>query len=520
MNFQAYALTNHPEWSSINLTAPTSEGRTPIHLCCILDTSGSMDMDNKLENVKNSLRFLLDFLGPQDAISIVTFSDLATTILSQVIATSIEKENIRTRVNLIQSDSNTNLSAGLIEARSTLFTDTQNCKQGILLLTDGIANVGLTQPDDILQIIQNMILQYGGTSISCVGYGIDHNVDLLQQISTSGGGSYYVVNSLEDVATVFGDVLGGLISCYAQQVRIIVPTGTEVKTRYATATTNNGLEITIGDMSAGMEAVVLAKLPIHSPVSYRGYSLIEHLTLEKYEIVRENLDPSLQTNGEAHYLRFEVLNMIEESKTLLHSRPTNEVVNQQITKINQCITQITTYRAGHEHSLWDILIEELNNCKRSLEHRHRYAHQDHHILTQHVSYLGRMRGIAAQSQYIDLTSEDEAHTPLTPPDLYRAFSNGAQRNISHHLTSAVTPGGTQYPRIHAPLNLSDISIISQDPRNIDTPSELSPIRETLSNITSQVDIQNNAGNFLAAPSPRSLRRQFAVGYNSSEVVEE
>ena len=55
MNFQAYTLSKHPEWACLQVKAPESETRTPVHLCCVIDTSASMESYNKLENVKRSL---------------------------------------------------------------------------------------------------------------------------------------------------------------------------------------------------------------------------------------------------------------------------------------------------------------------------------------------------------------------------------------------------------------------------------------------------------------------------------
>lgn len=449
MNFQAYTLSAHPEWACLQIKAPDSEARTPVHLCCVIDTSASMDTDRKLENVKQSLQFLLDFLGPQDSISVITFSEAAKTILTQTAITAAEKDNIRTRISIIRIESNTNLSAGIIQARDSLQIDTTNIKQGILLLTDGVANMGLTRPQDILDLVHNTIEKFRGTSISSVGYGTDHNVELLQSISTEGGGSYYVVNNLEDVATVFGDILGGLVSCAAQQVRVVLPIGTEIKSRYATNTISDKMEIVIGDMPAGAEAAFLAKIPAGNPVTLKGYDLVAHNTFEMNTTVGTNADDALQVSGEAHYLRFEVMTLLEQSRGLISYRTPMAEVTAQITKIDACIATITAHREAHEHSLWDILLDELNTCKHTLQNRNNYDMTTPHIMTQHAGYLGRMRGLpAALSQVPNIgaapvpgsfnsNGEDPDNIP-TPIPLGRTFSNYAQRQISSQLTATVS----------------------------------------------------------------------------------
>lgn len=481
MNFQAYTLSKHPEWACLQVKAPDSETRTPVHLCCVIDTSASMESFGKLENVKRSLQFLLDFLGPQDSISVITFSEAARTILTQTAVSAAEKDNIRARISIIRIESNTNLSAGIIQARDSLQIDTSGSKQGILLLTDGVANMGLTRPADIIDLVRNTISKFNGTSISSVGYGTDHNVELLQSISTEGGGSYYVVNNLEDVATVFGDILGGLVSCASQQVRIALPVGTEVKSRYGTNTVGDKVEIVIGDMPAGAEAAFLAKIPSGTDATLKGYDLVAHSTYEINSTVVTTEDATLQINGEAHYIRFEVLALIEQSRNYMSHFSAAADTNAHIEKIKACITSITEYRCEHEHSLWDILLEELNTCKRLLENRHLAALDTPHIMTQHAGYLGRMRGLAAT------VSQVPAGDPMTgvfsggdgcgdpdaipaPPPLGRTFSNYAQRQISSQLCATVS-GGVARQRTGPTVN-------TQDPDNM-LPTGLTPFRSSV-----------------------------------------
>ena len=431
MNFQAYTLKNYPEWACLHVKAPPSELRSPVHLCFVIDTSASMKEDKKLENVKRSIHFLLNFLTADDLISIVTFSEVAQVILNKVAVTATEKENIRARISIISVESNTNLSAGIIQSRECLLNDAGKYKQGILLLTDGNANLGLTRPADILEIVTNTIGKFVGTSISCVGYGTDHNVELLQNISTEGGGSYYVVNNLEDVACVFGDILGGLISCSAQQLRVILPLGTEVKSRYARNVIDSTVNIVIGDMPAGMEAAFIAKIPIGTAILIKGYDLQTHSTFEITATVATTDDLILNINSEAHYLRFEVLSLLDQSRVIISSFSSKDTINTHINKLNALIAKIKEYRMVSPHSLWDVLLEELDSCVKSLN-TPSDIFDTPSILTQHAGYLGRMRGLPVK------TSPDLAQLP-------RGFSNSVQRQISSELSAQVTPVATGSP---------------------------------------------------------------------------
>jgi hypothetical protein len=312
-------------------------------------------------------------------------------------------------------------------------------KQGILLLTDGHANMGVTRPDFLMDIVRNTIGQFPGTSISCIGYGTDHNVDLIQQISAVGGGAYYVVNNLDDVATVFGDVLGGLASCSFQQVRVLLPPECELKTRYAVRTDRAGTEVTIGDLSAGMSAAFLARLPADTVVTAKAFSLLNMYTLEIAARVAQVEDEELHVNGEAHYLRFEVLALLERARGLLPLRGGMDEgeaeVQEVLGRIRAMIQNITEYRQSHPHSLWNVLLDELRTTQRYLERRRHVAADTPQILSQHASFLGRMRGIAA-------SSADPNEVPAHPV-LQSAFSNQIQRGISSQLHEVVSWSSSQ-----------------------------------------------------------------------------
>ena len=458
MNFQAYTLKNYPEWACLQVKAATAELRSPVHLCFVIDTSASMADDKKLENVKRSIHFLLDFLSSEDIISIVTFSEVAKVILNRVAVTAAEKENIRARISIMCVESNTNLSAGIIQSRECLLNDSNKYKQGILLLTDGYANLGLTRPADILEIVTNTIGGgCTGTSISSVGYGTDHNVELLQSISTEGGGSYYVVNNLEDVACVFGDILGGLISCSAQQLRVILPLGTEVKSRYARNVIDSTVNIVIGDIPAGMEAVFIAKIPIGTSVLIKGYDLQTHNTFEITTVVASTDDLLLNINSEAHYLRFEVLSLLDQSRVILSSCSSRDTINTHINKLNVLIAKIKEYIVVAPHSLWDVLLEELDSCVKSLTTPYSNIFDTPNIMTQHAGYLGRMRGLPGRA------ASQTSPSQLSPDSLHltRGFSNSTQRQISAGLASQVTPVSPITPTVSPLLSsvaINDISI--------------------------------------------------------------
>jgi Ca-activated chloride channel family protein len=375
-----------------------------------------MEDDDKLENVKRSLHYLLNFLGEKDHISVITFSSTAKTILSKMCCSLIEKENLRARIATIHLEFSTNLSAALVETRNVLLTDVSGIKQGILLLTDGMANDGVTEPAEIVVMTKKLLEDYHGTSLSCIGYGTDHNAELLQSMATEGGGSYSIVNTLEDVATVFGNVLGGLISCSFQQVRISLPRQTEIKSRYATNHLDE-LEIMVGDLSAGMEAVVLAKIPLGHVLTVKAYDLKASQLATFETTVSSSEDVTIQTDGEAHYLRFDVLALLDDIAS------GKQTYDRYVEMVIACTRNIKAYRENHAHPLWELLLNELDRALKALKFPHMY----HRNLTkQRGAYLGMMRGTSSQPV-------DEM-----PSNIYNIFSNGLQHTLSQELSREVT----------------------------------------------------------------------------------
>lgn len=426
-------INKYPGYACVQVKAIENVSRQPVHLCVVLDTSASMDSDNKLHNVRQSMKYMIDFLGPQDKLSIVTFSQTARVVMNALSITPEEKENIRTRISLIRHETNTNISGGIIAAQDCLINNNGEFKQGVLILTDGHANVGVTMPKDIVKLSTNLSRLFKGTSISCVGYGTDHNVELLQNISSEGGGSYYVVNDMEDVAQVFGDILGGLLSCVAQQVTVQLPAGCDVKTRYAVHDNGEkGVEVVIGDMPAGMEATFIAKLEKDAPVNVRGYDLLDGENTVVLAKVNDSDDEVLQTECIAHYLRFVVLDIIEKARKVLVTGDKN--VSDIINSIHSYSMEIVNYKQVNNNTLWDMLLEELKECAESLElFRNTKGHgfdiqSSTQVMGQRTTFLGRMKGIAAKGV------TPRAQQPASAnPDLMRGFSNMTQRQISSQL---------------------------------------------------------------------------------------
>lgn len=204
--------------------------RDDAALTFVIDTSGSMERERRLELVKDSMRLLIDGLGRDDSVAIVTFGDDARIILPPTHAT--DDERILDAIDELRPGGSTNLEAGLRLgyelARETL---TENAIDRVVLASDGVANVGLTDPDGILSRIREDAA--AGIELVSVGVGMgNYNDVLLEQLADQGDGFYAYVDTFDEARRLFTDDLTGTLQTVALDARAQVEFDPDVVAAY------------------------------------------------------------------------------------------------------------------------------------------------------------------------------------------------------------------------------------------------------------------------------------------------
>jgi len=126
----------------------------------------------------------------------------------------------------------------------------------VLLFTDGMANLGLTKPDQIKKAVRGVLSQISSVcSIFTFGYGSEPDPQYLRDIADEANGMYYHINTPEAIPLAFSDCLGGLLSVVAQNLELTIeaPKGlllTEVTTNYRKnwVINNTAVKISIPDI--------------------------------------------------------------------------------------------------------------------------------------------------------------------------------------------------------------------------------------------------------------------------------
>ena len=266
MNVDFIKLLDQPDSATtqcaIRIRPPSlPEQRIPTHFILVIDTSESMNDNSKLENVKHSASLILHFLGAEDRLTIITFDNESTIHCSALACDT--KDILAAKLHDIQTNGCTNLSAGFLRIKEVLDQLAVNrpadlqLKTGVLLLTDGNANRGVTAKAGILSILTRLHESYSALSFHFVGYGTEHNAELLKDMACHSQGSYSIITDREGAATVIGDTLGGLFSCVAQTVAVKCPPGATVNGQYSI--TNDTIQV--GDLYEGSEPILLVAVP-------------------------------------------------------------------------------------------------------------------------------------------------------------------------------------------------------------------------------------------------------------------
>lgn len=408
MNFQAnyteaYDAPSQLIEGGLIVKAGSRSTRQPVHMILLCDTSGSMEENKKLESVKRSVTLLLSLLSSEDRLSLITFADHSKIVLSRATPSPTERQAIQYRIDSMSPDGSTNLSAGLLNVRSLVESPDSGRKQGLIVLTDGYANIGVVKEEGLVEIARRIQSESPGLTLTCVAYGVDHNSELLTSLAKVGGGAYNVVKDLEDVATVFGDILGGLVSVSAQGVEIQLPPGAIADTAYRCETDPSGVTtVMVGDVYADSEITILFKNnPSKGPLRVKGTDMASLNTFD--EVIEPTpYSPTTEIPG-----AIRITKLRQETAKILKKASSGQAV--PIDEIDRLIERIQADDAIRDHSLKPMLIEDLEEAKKMVT-RKDYRDQNTTVeMAQHSAFLAMSRGLRSHTRNVPLQRSPAAN---------------------------------------------------------------------------------------------------------------
>jgi Ca-activated chloride channel family protein len=194
--------------------------RKPANLVFVVDISGSMATGNRLELVKKSLRLLVDRLRPDDMIGIVVYGSTGRVLLEST--TVRNRSEILGVINALKTNGATNAEEGIRLGYELAFRHLSPGRiNRIILCSDGVANVGQTGPDRILQEIDSYRQQ--GITLTTIGFGMgNYNDALMERLANRGDGVYAYVDDIAEARKLLVDNLAGTLETIAKDVKLQV----------------------------------------------------------------------------------------------------------------------------------------------------------------------------------------------------------------------------------------------------------------------------------------------------------
>lgn len=288
-----YFFDNQQLYLYVDLKANKVEGtigRTPLNVSIVIDKSGSMSEKNKLEYVKKSVEYIIDQLESDDYVSVVTYDDNVNVIQRSAVVS--DKYELKNKIRDLKPGGYTNLSGGMFKGYDMANTTyTKGYVNRVLLLSDGLANVGITDRHELADKVRDKNRR-DGITISTFGVGNDFNENLMADIADYGKGNYYYIKDSEQIPDIFASEMNGIKNMVGQGAKIKIRFPDEYLSLnkvygYPYETEGNDIVIDFKDVFSDQNKAVLLKFDIKKRIN-RKLEFNSELT---YEDVTANLRP-------------------------------------------------------------------------------------------------------------------------------------------------------------------------------------------------------------------------------------
>jgi Ca-activated chloride channel family protein len=194
--------------------------RPRANLVFLIDTSGSMNEANKLPLVKQSLAMLLDRLGEEDRVAIVTYAGIAGTALEPTRAG--DKARILAVIDSLGAGGSTAGAEGIRQAYALAERnlDPKGVNR-VILATDGDFNVGITDPDELKGFVERE--RGKGVFLSVLGFGMgNYNDALMQTLAQNGNGAAAYIDTVAEARKTLVEEATSTLFPIAKDVKIQV----------------------------------------------------------------------------------------------------------------------------------------------------------------------------------------------------------------------------------------------------------------------------------------------------------
>src|SRR5919197_1514030 len=196
-----------PEPKVLNSVLTTwRRDRKPANVLLVLDVSGSMGEENKLEHAKDGLKTFLRQTAPQDRIGLTTFSSSVTPIVP-VRPFAENRQALTTAIERLAPQEETAVYDAIIDSVDKVKADASpELINAVVVLTDGEDTISSHSADDVVaRLRQENTSEGGGVRVFTIAYGQDANQDQLARFAEASGGKAFV-GSTENIESVYRSI--------------------------------------------------------------------------------------------------------------------------------------------------------------------------------------------------------------------------------------------------------------------------------------------------------------------------
>ena len=207
------------------LALASEHERAPVNVAIVLDRSGSMS-GKKLSRAKQAAIMAIDRLGRDDIVSVVAYNQNVSVLVP---ATKVsDKQAIFNAINRLYAGGMTALFGGVSKgAQETRKFLERNQVNRVILLSDGLANIGPSSPDALAELGASLIKE--GISVTTIGLGLGYNEDLMVKLARASDGNHAFVEGPEQLAQIFNYEFGDILSVVANDVDVVITCGVGVR---------------------------------------------------------------------------------------------------------------------------------------------------------------------------------------------------------------------------------------------------------------------------------------------------